>query len=98
MRRTLVSMFVVLLVAIAAPAFADNGAPGDHGVDGRQFGELVADLARSEPGAVADHVSEGSNAGGAPAAHELSGADFGAAVAALAKSGPQAVANHVKPV
>ncbi len=85
-----------------------GGMPAAHGVDGKTFGAAVSDLAQSEPGAVAEHVSGGkaggssnesnlqSNSGGMPAAHGVDGKTFGAAVSGLAKSEPGAVAEHVK--
>ena len=54
----LVAVVLILAVMVAGTAFADpGGAPGAHGVDGKTFGGLVSDLAQSEPGAVAGHVS-----------------------------------------
>jgi hypothetical protein len=31
--------------------------PAAHGVDGKTFGSVVSSLAKSEPGAIAGHVS-----------------------------------------
>jgi len=47
------------LVVVGAPlaGAAEGGAPALHGVDGKTFGKVVSDLAKSSPGAVADHVS-----------------------------------------
>jgi hypothetical protein len=103
MRRGLLKMsFVALLLVALIMTFGasvvladEGGAPGAHGVDGKTFGGLVSDLAQSEPGAVADHVSSAGMGGGMPAAHGVSGKDFGAAVSALANSAPGAVADHV---
>lgn len=81
----------VLALSISMVSFA--GAPDNHGVDGREFGGMVSELAKSGPGAVAEHVSE--NSGGAPAKHGLSGMEFGEAVSGLAQTYPGAVADHV---
>lgn len=43
---------VMVLPALAAP----GGMPAAHGVDGKTFGKAVSTLAKSCPGAVADHV------------------------------------------
>jgi len=71
------------------------GMPALHGVDGKTFGQMVSDLAKSEPGAVADHVrnTEG-GANGKPAQHGMSGKEFGKAVSDKAKGEPGAVGNH----
>ncbi len=36
----------------------NQGMPGNHGMTGEEFGKAVSDLAKSAPGAVADHVLE----------------------------------------
>jgi len=102
MKKT--AMVLVLVLALttvfASAALADNpgnGVPAAHGVDGKTFGQAVSGLAKSYPGAVADHVSSGrgdSMAGGMPAAHGVDGKTFGAAVSGLAKSYPGAVGDH----
>ncbi|MBW8383413.1 MAG: hypothetical protein K0M69_12950 [Youngiibacter sp.] len=75
-----------------------GGAPELHGIPGKEFGEAVSTLAKSEPGDVAEHVAEGqeimSNEG-MPATHEMTGKEFGEAVSTLAKSEPGAVAAHI---
>lgn len=88
-------MIVALLVS---PALAvKGGVPAAHGVDGKEFGPLVKELATSEPGAVADHIKEYACVpGGMPAAHEVDGKTFGCLVKALATSEPGAVAEHVR--
>ena len=60
MKKTLILVVVILMLAVmvAGTAFADpGGAPGAHGVDGKDFGKAVSALAQSEPGAVAAHVT-----------------------------------------
>lgn len=106
-KKTLVLgvILTVVLLTMAAPALAvAGGAPAAHGVNGKTFGGLVSDLAKSYPGAVADHVSKApaapdaaaaSMAGGMPAAHGVDGKTFGYLVSGLAKSYPGAVAEHV---
>jgi hypothetical protein len=48
----------VLAVASVGTAFgAAGGAPAVHGVDGRTFGGLVANLAQADTGALVSHVS-----------------------------------------
>jgi hypothetical protein len=98
MKQKMLGVGIALLLATiqVAPALAaQGGTPGAHGLTGREFGAAVSALATSAPGAVADHVSNGSSGGGVPAAHGMSGRDFGAAVSALAQSAPAAVAEHV---
>lgn len=61
------------------------------------IGVLRVALAKSEPGATADHVSNaGGNGKGMPTAHEVDGKTFGGLVSGLAKSEPGAVAEHVR--
>jgi hypothetical protein len=94
---------IVLVLAIVLAAFPINnvsanagGAPGVHGVDGKTFGSLVSNLAQSEPGAMAGHVSNsGGNGGGMPATHGVDGKTFGGLVSMLAQMYPGAVASHV---
>ena len=90
-------VLAVVLLAMAAPAFAAGGMPAAHGVDGKTFGAAVSALAQSAPGAVAAHVSGAVASGGQgmPALHGVDGKTFGAAVSALAQSAPGAVAAHV---
>ena len=60
MKRFFVGLIVVVMVmALAAPAFAcrGGGMPAKHGVDGRTFGGVVSDLAQTNPLALAKHVS-----------------------------------------
>ena len=84
MKKLLVVLVVVALVmAFAAPAFANK--PAAHGLSGAEFGAAVAANAP-----IADHASDG--AGGKPAAHGLSGYCFGKLVA---ESAP--INEHVKP-
>lgn len=57
-----ITMSVVLAVMMAVMVFgpalaAPGGMPAAHGVSGRDFGAAVSWLAKSAPGAVADHVS-----------------------------------------
>jgi len=82
---------IVLVLALVIAAFpmstvsAKGGAPALHNVDGQTFGTLVSNLAQSEPGAMAAHVSNsGGNGGGMPAAHGVDGKTFGGLVSALA--------------
>jgi hypothetical protein len=49
------AMMVPAGAALAAP----GGAPGAHGVDGRTFGSLVSDAARTDVGWLVSHVSGG---------------------------------------
>jgi hypothetical protein len=99
MKKGIYALVLAMLLAatLVAPALAaQGGMPGAHGVDGRTFGSLVSELAKSEPGAVAEHVSNaGGNGGGMPAAHGVDGRTFGYLVSELAKSAPGAVAAHV---
>ena len=90
------SLSIVLVCGLMASAvFAGGGAPGAHGVSGKDFGAAVSGAAKSEPGAVADHVTSNKENSGAPGAHGVSGKDFGAAVSGAANSEPGAVADHV---
>jgi hypothetical protein len=100
MKRVLLvlSLSTVLVALFASVALADRGGmPAAHGVDGKTFGEMVSETAQSEPGAIADHVSNaGGNGGGNPAAHGVDGKTFGDLVSDLAQSEPGAVADHVR--
>ncbi|MGD8491787.1 MAG: hypothetical protein PVJ26_21465 [Anaerolineae bacterium] len=92
--------FVMVLALLTIPAgmalAAPGGMPGAHGIDGKTFGDAVSSAAQSEPGAIADHVSNaGGNGNGMPAAHGVDGQTFGSLVSGLAQSGPGAVAGHV---
>jgi hypothetical protein len=93
-----ITLIAVLALVLAAFSFspAAAGAPSTHGLDGNEFGQAVSGLARSAPGAVADHVSSSrsNNAGGVPAAHGVSGSVWGGAVSSLAQSAPGAVGSH----
>lgn len=56
MSKIIASTFIFsVFMMLAMPMF--KGMPEKHGVDGKTFGYLVSSLAQSEPGAVADHVS-----------------------------------------
>jgi hypothetical protein len=87
----------ILTATLVSPALAaGGGTPGAHETDGKTFGGLVSELAKSEPGAVAGHVSNaGGNMGGMPAAHSADGRTFGDLVSDLATSAPGAVAEHI---
>ena len=79
MKRLSLSLVLVLALSlmVVGTALADaGGAPGAHGLDGKDFGAAVSGLAQSAPGALAAHTSGGS-AGGAPAAHGVDGNFFG---------------------
>lgn len=48
----------LLLGATATSAFAaEDGAPGAHGLSGREWGAAVSGLAKSAPGAMGAHAS-----------------------------------------
>jgi hypothetical protein len=51
----LVTVFALAVMAMPALA-APGGAPVLHGVDGKTFGQLTSGLAKSYPGAVAEHI------------------------------------------
>jgi len=72
MRRALILVVALLtLMAIAPAAFAGQGGkPAAHDLEGSEWGKAVSDLARTAPGAVADHIEDQK---GAPdmAAHEV---------------------------
>ncbi len=94
MKKALVLVVLaVMVMTIALPVFGKGGMPAAHGVDGRTFGGAVSELAQTNPGALADHVS--GNAGGIPGAHGLSGSEFGGAVSGLAQENPGALVEHV---
>jgi hypothetical protein len=59
MKFSICVLALVMAIAIGIPAaFAqEGGMPAAHGLSGAEFGAAVSDLATSEPGAVADHVS-----------------------------------------
>lgn len=107
MKRMMKMMAVSIVLSgifCTASVFAlAGGAPELHGIPGKEFGEAVSTLAKSEPGAVAAHIAdakgpemmEEAKTGGVPAAHGLTGKEFGKAVSTLAKSGPGMVAQHV---
>ncbi len=49
---------IALTALLAFPALAHQGGmPAAHGVDGRTFGWLVSELAKTNPLALAAHVS-----------------------------------------
>jgi hypothetical protein len=59
MKRITVFMLVAVfaLAVMAMPALAaPGGAPALHGVDGKTFGKVTSELAKSYPGAVAEHI------------------------------------------
>ena len=101
--RNILAVLLVLAILVTPVLAAPGGMPAAHGVDGKTFGKLVSDLARSGPGAVADHVAASSDGeeedeeedGGMPAAHGVDGKTFGRLVSDLARSGPGAVARHI---
>lgn len=99
MMRMMAVSLVISTVFCTTSVFAlAGGAPELHGIPGKEFGDAVSTLAKSEPGAVAEHVAEDpetSNGEGMPAMHGMTGAEFGKAVSTLAKSGPGMVAQHV---
>ena len=55
----LVTVVLVLALTLGSTVIfaATGGVPAAHGVDGETFGSLVSDLAQSEPGAIAAHVT-----------------------------------------
>ena len=55
MRNVIIVLFV-LAVLVTPVIAAPGGMPAAHGVDGKTFGKMVSDLARSGPGAVARHI------------------------------------------
>ena len=103
--RNIRAVLFVLAILVTPVLAAPGGMPAAHGVDGKTFGKLVSDLARSGPGAVADHVATSSDGeeeeeedeeeDGMPAAHGVDGKTFGKLVSDLARSGPGAVARHI---
>ena len=95
----LVAVVLAAILVFGTVLAAEGGLPWAHGLSGREFGQAVSDLAKSEPGAVADHVrqnKDGDKGGGMPALHGMTGREFGQAVSELAKSEPGAVADHVR--
>ncbi|MHB1454764.1 MAG: hypothetical protein ACYCYM_12540 [Saccharofermentanales bacterium] len=50
-----IAMAFLLIFSISASISA-AGMPAAHELPGREFGQAVSELAKSEPGAVADHV------------------------------------------
>jgi hypothetical protein len=89
----LVAVFTMAVMAVPALA-APGGMPAAHGVDGKTFGGLASGLAKSYPGAVADHLGAGAS-GGAPGLHGVDGKTFGELTSGLAKLYPGAVADHI---
>jgi hypothetical protein len=100
MKRIFFASLLVIAITFFAvsPVFA-AGMPAAHGVDGKTFGAVVSDLAQTDPGALAAHVSGcrgGAESMGMPALHGVDGKTFGGAVSGLAKMDPLALAAHVK--
>ncbi|MDG6256093.1 MAG: hypothetical protein QCH35_00685 [Methanomicrobiaceae archaeon] len=102
MKKKLFTATFLLLVAgmVGTAAAAPGGLPAAHGVDGPTFGSLVAGLAQTDPGFLAEHASscnqvENSHTGGLPAAHGVDGRTFGSLVAGLAQEDPAALVAHV---
>ena len=54
--RNILAVLFVLAMLVTPVLAAPGGMPAAHGVDGKTFGRLVSDLARSGPGAVARHI------------------------------------------
>jgi len=93
-----VCLALCLALVPAVVVAAAGGMPAAHGVDGGAFGQLVSEMAKTEPGAVAAHVGECKGedpVGGMPALHEVDGQTFGQMVKDLATSEPGAVAAHI---
>lgn len=59
MRRTLTLLVAMMTIMALAPAAlaGEGGKPAAHGLEGREWGNAVSELARSAPGAVADHIA-----------------------------------------
>ncbi|MHB8961827.1 MAG: hypothetical protein ACYC5K_01570 [Saccharofermentanales bacterium] len=58
MKRTLLLMAISLLLVFSVSAtISAAGVPAAHELPGREFGQAVKELASSEPGAVAEHVT-----------------------------------------
>lgn len=55
MKKVCLLMVFTMILLSFGTAFA-VGMPEAHGVSGRDFGKMVSELAKSSPGAVADHV------------------------------------------
>lgn len=94
-RLVVILMSILLCLALAPAVIAAGGVPAAHDSEGQDFGDMVSELAKTEPGAIADHVAESDAGGGMPAAHCVSGKVFGELVSGLAKTEPGAVAAHV---
>jgi hypothetical protein len=94
-RLVVILMSVVLCLALAPAVIAAGGVPAAHDSEGQDFGDMVSELAKTEPGAIADHVAECDAGGGMPAVHCVSGKEFGELVSGMAKTEPGAVAAHV---
>ena len=60
MKRLLViAIAATTMLALLPAALADEGGtPDDHELEGKEWGEAVSELAKSYPGAVADHIKE----------------------------------------
>ena len=57
MKNVFSMLLALMLVFSLSSLLAAAGIPEEHGLAGKDFGQGVAGLARSEPGAVADHVA-----------------------------------------
>ena len=60
MKRLLVlAITAIMMFAVLPAALADEGGkPAAHELEGKEWGEAVSELAKSEPGAVAAHIKE----------------------------------------
>ena len=90
MRKALVVIALLCTFALVA-----GGMPAAHGVSGRDFGAAVSGLAKTYPGAIAEHVTGCVMVGGLPAAHGVDGRTFGGLVSGLAKTDPAALVAHI---
>lgn len=91
-KALIISLSTVTLLLLAAPVFASNeGLKTALGFDGDKFGATVSEIAKSEPGAVADLVSnsEKRNSEEAqvkPEKGDMSGKEYGEAVSHYARN------------
>ncbi len=53
------ALTAVMMIPAGAALAAPGGAPGAHGVDGRTFGSVVSNAARTDVGWLVYHVSGG---------------------------------------
>lgn len=60
MRRFLILLIALLTIMALAPGAlaGEGGKPAAHELEGKAWGKAVSDLARSAPGAVADHIED----------------------------------------